>query len=206
MLCYICLLSLVMLPMTEAVHRKRYRKNEWVALWLMCFILFQTSFPQRLEKCADGRNLAFLLSKWEFNTGFPEMVLVNWENLSELLAHYIERNIRVSSCLHWIAAEPVVLLLRSKWLNALQGSLPTPHILWFCEILPTNKHRAEGVCCRAVPEGFINWRSSLTFIKNEILIHTNSYFCYKLICFFILWQAGQNFWKCRTKSYKCLNH
>lgn len=50
-------------------------------------------FLKRLEKCAYGRDLAFLLSKWEFNIGFPEIILVNWENQSELLAHYIERNI-----------------------------------------------------------------------------------------------------------------
>lgn len=99
MLCYNYLLPLVMLPMTEAMHRKRCRKNESVALWLMWLSYSRHNFLKRLQKCADGRNLGFLLSKWGFDTGFPEMVLVNWENLSEILANYIERNIRISSCL-----------------------------------------------------------------------------------------------------------
>lgn len=62
-------------------------------------ILFQTSFPRKARKLCRWKKPGIAASKWEFNTGFPEMVLVNWENLSELLAHYIERNISVSSCL-----------------------------------------------------------------------------------------------------------
>lgn len=70
-------------------------------------ISFQTSLLKELEKCADAKNLVFLLSKWEFTTAFPETALVNCENLSELLACDIKEKLQSFS-------RGRHLLLRSK--------------------------------------------------------------------------------------------
>lgn len=84
-------------------------------------------FLRRWEKCTCARSLVLVLYKWEFNTGFPETVLVNCENLSELLAYNIEEKLRslllppVNSC------RVRSLLLRSKCcpltITWLRGSL-----------------------------------------------------------------------------------
>lgn len=79
----------------KATLEKHCATNNLLSLW-SCYlwdIYWRHHFLRRLEKCADARNLILLLSKWEFNTGFPKVALVNCESPAEVLARNIEEQL-----------------------------------------------------------------------------------------------------------------